>query len=100
MLAFHVRPLVARLVLVALLATVGPVQPRAQRTNDLANLADQVSQLYSQGKFAEAIPIAERLVALARQTQGENHSIYATASSLLASLYRIQGPLRRGRTAL
>src|SRR5215470_8986895 len=46
---------------------------QARRVNDLAALRSQVSQLYGQGKYAEAIPIAERYVELARRRRGEKH---------------------------
>ena len=52
---------------------------------------DQVSRLHSQGKYAEAVPLAERYVALARQKHGEEHTEFATAISWLAGLYRAQG---------
>jgi hypothetical protein len=35
---------------------------RAQGADELASLRTQVDQLYSQGKYAEAAPIAERYV--------------------------------------
>jgi len=55
-----------------------------QATNDLAALSRQVNRLYGQGKYAEAIPIAERYVALVRGKYGENHLEYATAILWLA----------------
>src|SRR5262249_12136917 len=64
---------------------------QARRANDLAALRSQVSQLYGQGKYAEAIPIAGRYVELARRTHGENHKDFATAIEWLANLYRAQG---------
>jgi tetratricopeptide (TPR) repeat protein len=51
----------------------------------------QVSQLYSQGKYADAIPVAERYVALARETHGQDHTEYGTAISWLAYVYPAQG---------
>jgi tetratricopeptide (TPR) repeat protein/CHAT domain-containing protein len=55
------------------------------------DLAAQVSQLYSQGKYAEAIPIAERYVELARRERGEKHAEFARAIEWLGNLYRAQG---------
>jgi hypothetical protein len=56
---------------IALLATpalgIGPVRAQAQGADDLAALRGQVNRLYSQGKYAEAIPIAERYIVLAKQ---------------------------------
>jgi tetratricopeptide (TPR) repeat protein len=60
-------------------------------TDELASLRTQVSQLYSRGTYAEAAPIAERYVALARQKHGDNHTEYATAIDWLAKVYEAQG---------
>jgi len=55
---------VALIVLVTLLATAGSVMAQAQGADDLAAHRDQVSRLHGQGNNAEAIPIADRYVAL------------------------------------
>jgi tetratricopeptide (TPR) repeat protein len=91
MIARHVQRLVARLVLVALLATVGPMHARAQSGDELADLRAQVSQLYDHGKYAEATGLAERYVSLARQRHGEEHPEFADAISWLGRLYEAQG---------
>ena len=90
MIAGHVKRLVARLVLVAFLATVGPMHTRAQSGDQLADLRAQVSRLYDQGKYADAVAIAERYVALAREKYGQDDTEYATAISWLAYVYRAQ----------
>jgi hypothetical protein len=59
------------IVLATLLATAGSMRAQAQGADDLAGLRDQASRLHSQGKYAEAIPLAERYVALASQNHGE-----------------------------
>ena len=76
--------------LVALLG-IGQIEVRAQGIDDIDALGTQVSQLYGQGKYAEAIPIAERYVTLARQQHGEEHPEFATALSWLAHVYHAQG---------
>jgi len=91
MIAAHVQRLIARLVLVALLATVGPMHARAQSGDELADLRAQVSQLYDHGKYAEATGLAERYVSLARQRHGEEHPEFANAISWLGRLYEAQG---------
>ena len=58
---------------------------QAQGADDLAALRGQVSQLYSEGKYVEAIPVAERYVALARQKHGEEHTEFAAAIAWLAN---------------
>jgi hypothetical protein len=70
---------------------IGHVGARAQGTDELATLRTQVGQLFDQGKYAEAIPIGERYVALARQKHGEDHPEYLTAISWLAYAYAAQG---------
>jgi tetratricopeptide (TPR) repeat protein len=77
--------------IVAVVVSNGSREMHAQGIDDLVRLRTQVSQLYSQGKYTEAIPIAERYVALARQKHGDNHSEYATAIVWLASVYMGQG---------
>jgi tetratricopeptide (TPR) repeat protein len=77
--------------LVALMAAFGLTGMPAQGGDDLAALRAQVSQLYSQAKYGDANPIAERYVALARQKYGQNHIEYAAAISWLAYVYKAQG---------
>src|SRR5262245_19470205 len=78
----------------------------AQEQNDLARLLGEVSRLHSQGKYADAIPIAERYVALARERHGEEHTEFATALVWLGLVYRAQGryaeaePLSRRSVAI
>jgi CHAT domain-containing protein/tetratricopeptide (TPR) repeat protein len=66
-------------------------EARAQGADELASLRIQVSQLYKQGKYSEAAPIAERYVALAREKHGDSHTEYATAIEWLAYVYKAQG---------
>jgi CHAT domain-containing protein/tetratricopeptide (TPR) repeat protein len=68
-----------------------PREARAQGVDDLAYLQSQVSQLYDEGKYAEAAPIAELYVALARQKYGDNHTEYATAIAWLAYVSAVHG---------
>jgi tetratricopeptide (TPR) repeat protein len=77
--------------LLMLTASNWPREARAQGVDELASLRTQVDQLYSQGKYAEAAPIAERYVALARQQHGDNHPEYARAIAWLAYVYQAQG---------
>jgi hypothetical protein len=73
-----VRWLQCRAALVALVATlvlgIGSVGAQAQGAE-----RGQVSQLYSQGEHAEALPNVERYVALARLRQGVEHMEFAAA---------------------
>jgi CHAT domain-containing protein/tetratricopeptide (TPR) repeat protein len=82
---------VALIVLAVLPVIAASMQARAQGADDLAALREQVRQLHSQGKYSEAVPLAERYVALARRKHGENHAEYATAISWLGFVYKAQG---------
>jgi esterase/lipase superfamily enzyme/tetratricopeptide (TPR) repeat protein len=82
---------VALIALAVLLATAPQMLARAQSDDDLAAMQEQVRQLHSQSRYVEAVPIAERYVALARQREGEEHAKFATAIGWLGILYETQG---------
>ena len=66
----------------------------AEQTTDLAEairLNEQVMQLYQQGKFSEAIPLAEQALAIREHVLGENHLDVTTSINNLALLYQSQG---------
>jgi hypothetical protein len=83
-----VRHAVVLIALVMLVAGIGLMEVRAQGADDFAAVSARISQLHAQGKYAEAIPIAERYVALARQKHGEEHTEFAYAISWLVSCLR------------
>jgi tetratricopeptide (TPR) repeat protein len=85
------RSWIALIILVGPLGIIGAVPTRAQSGDRLAALRAQVSRLYTQGKYAEAISVAQHYVALARQKHGQNHTEFATAISWLAYVYNGQG---------
>ncbi len=60
--------------------------PAAHAQEDSDALADQVNALYQQGKYAEALPLAERQVELMKAQHGEEHPDYAAALSDLANV--------------
>jgi CHAT domain-containing protein/tetratricopeptide (TPR) repeat protein len=82
---------VALIAFVGLVASSGSIWAQAQVNDDLAALRAEVSRLYNEGKFADAMPIAERYVASARQKHGEEHAEFATAISWLAYVYQARG---------
>jgi tetratricopeptide (TPR) repeat protein len=55
--------------------------------NALAELNQQIEELYQQRKYKEAIPLAEKLVALTKQARGEENAETAASINLLAQLY-------------
>jgi CHAT domain-containing protein/tetratricopeptide (TPR) repeat protein len=84
---------IVQLVLVAFVIAAGPRDAPAERAqqNSLDDLAEQVGRLYEQGKYADAVPIAERYVALARKTRGDGHPKFARAILWLAKIYESLG---------
>ena len=62
--------------------------PLLKGTDELVALSTEVRQLHKDGKYADAIPLAERYVDLALQKHGKDSAEYAPLS--LASEY-LQG---------
>ncbi|MGK7935249.1 MAG: tetratricopeptide repeat protein [Xenococcaceae cyanobacterium] len=54
-------------------------------------LNQQVEQLYQQGKYNEAIPLAEQALAIRKKVLGDNHPDVAESLNNLAVLYESQG---------
>jgi tetratricopeptide (TPR) repeat protein len=82
--------LVRCLAFAILLGILTPQSGRAQN-NDLDALDLQVVQLYRQGKYNEAIQIAERALALSEKKFGPDHPSVGTSLNYLVQLYRLQG---------
>jgi CHAT domain-containing protein/Tfp pilus assembly protein PilF len=59
--------------------------------DDAIALNQQVLQLYSQGRYSEAIPLAQRTLAIVERALGPEHPNVATALNNLADLYQAQG---------
>jgi CHAT domain-containing protein/Tfp pilus assembly protein PilF len=79
---------------VMLTPTVGQVISQVSPQDKLAEaekLTQQVIQLYQQGKYNEAIPLAEQALAIRKKVLGDNHPDTATSLNNLAELYRVQG---------
>jgi len=66
----------------------------AQQQEDTSRLAAEFAKLYEQGRFAEAIPLAKRVVTAVHARLGENHVETATAVGWLAALEHSQGNVR------
>jgi tetratricopeptide (TPR) repeat protein len=75
------------LLLIALLCA----PPLLAQESPWKDLNDQVVVLYQQGKYAEAIPVAEEAVRAAEAAFGPDNARVATALNNLASLYEKQG---------
>ena len=68
----------------------GPLHAQRHNPAELASLRGEVSHLYLEGKYTEAIPLAERYVAIARVRHGTEHAEFAIAIAWLASVYYAQ----------
>ncbi len=74
--------------------TVGQVISQVSPQDKLAEaerLNQQVIQLYQQGKYNEAIPLAQQALAIWKQQLGDNHPDTAISLNNLAGLYTVQG---------
>jgi CHAT domain-containing protein/tetratricopeptide (TPR) repeat protein len=58
---------------------------------EASQLNQQVRKLYEQGRYNEAIPLAERALAIRQQVLGQEHLDVATSLNNLALLYSRQG---------
>src|SRR5208282_2764145 len=74
-------------VLLALCLWILACQASLAEDDDPNALNQQVHQLIEQGKYQEAMPIAERAVKVAKRVRGLEHPDTATSLNNLASLY-------------
>ena len=72
-----------------LLAT--PSVSLGQTLKEADALEKKVSKLHDDGRYAEAIPIAERIVTIREKQLGPNHLLVAASLNNLADLYNTQG---------
>jgi CHAT domain-containing protein/tetratricopeptide (TPR) repeat protein len=71
-----------------------PVAAPAGEKSDLIEakrLNQQVLKLYQQGKYAEAVPLAQRALAIREKALSKDHPDTATSLNNLALLYKTQG---------
>lgn len=80
----------ALVVLAMLLAAGGQTSVRAQTADEIAALNRQVNELYQAGKYAEAVPIAERALALGEKSADPKSAEVANTLNELARLYEKQ----------
>jgi len=76
--------------LIVLTCSICSVTTVAQQ-EDLAALRRQADQLFQAGKFAEAVPLAQRALALAESQFGTEHLAVADALNGLALVYKARG---------
>ena len=68
-----------------------PAQPAAPLEEELRRSHYEISLLYQAARYHQAMPLAERYVALARSLVGDDHPTNAAAITSLSLLYRGQG---------
>jgi hypothetical protein len=73
--------------LMTVVAGSGPPYAQRHDADEFASLHGEANELYSQGKYTKAIPLAERYFALVRHRHGRGHPEFESAIGLLASVY-------------
>jgi tetratricopeptide (TPR) repeat protein/CHAT domain-containing protein len=63
----------------------------AQQVSDVDELNGRIVELFRAGRYAEAVPIAQQVLAIRESTLGRNHPDVAVALNNLAALYDSQG---------
>ena len=83
----------ATVLIIIMVLAIGLATPsvKAQQSDDLASLNQQVVALYGAGKYAEATDVAKRSLAVAERQFGPEHPAVSTALNNLAMLYGQQG---------
>jgi CHAT domain-containing protein/tetratricopeptide (TPR) repeat protein len=65
--------------------------PLAQEAGEANELDNRVTELYSAGRYSEAIPLAQRALAIREKTLGRDHPDVAQSLNNLAELYNSLG---------
>jgi tetratricopeptide (TPR) repeat protein len=65
--------------------------PSLAQSSAADELSKRVTELYREGKFAEAIPLAQQVLAIREKAFGPDHPAVAQALNNLAGLYKEQG---------
>ena len=78
-----------RIVVILLLTMVASLSADAQEgsVQDAEQLSKQVGQLYRQGRYEEAIPLAQRALAIHEKALGPEHPDTVRSLNNLAGLY-------------
>jgi tetratricopeptide (TPR) repeat protein len=89
------RTLRTLIFLIALAFLAGPanvgVSPARSETIDSKLLDEQIAKLYRDGRYSEAIPLAQQLLESREKAAGPDHPEVASALTTLANLYNSQG---------
>jgi CHAT domain-containing protein/Tfp pilus assembly protein PilF len=71
--------------------TTSAIAQNSRALQTAFQLAQQAVQLYEQGEYRQALPLAEQALTLREQQLGENHPLVATSLSNLATLNQVLG---------
>jgi CHAT domain-containing protein len=83
---------IALVVFVGLVAALGiDVKFAHSQTKEAGALSAQFTKLYQQGRYSEAIPLAQRILAISEKSLGPEHPNVATWLNNLAEMYKEQG---------
>jgi hypothetical protein len=63
----------------------------AQQADQASELEKRVIELYNAGRYSDAVPIAQRVLAIREKTLGRDHPDVALSLNNLAALYDSQG---------
>jgi tetratricopeptide (TPR) repeat protein len=86
------RPRVALAVFLGLVAALGiDVKLAHLQTKEAEALTAQFNKLYGQGRYSEAIPLVQRILAIREKSLGDGHPNVATWLNNLAEMYKEQG---------
>ena len=85
------------ILVLTVLSVVPCSAPRAQ-SGDIPGLMTEITDLARVGKFNDAIPLAERLVATIETAVGREHQFYATGLTMLADLHGMKGDTAQAET--
>ncbi len=87
----RIRALLRFLVTLVLAFGLGFTSAESDDAAELDELDQSVLKLYEQGKYADAIPLAEEAVTQAERVHGAEHPTTSTSLNMLALLYQAQG---------
>src|SRR5580700_11430318 len=79
------------IVTAALVLTLGFAPPSLAQSRKADELSRRVIELYQAGRYAEAIPLAQQLLAIREKVLGPDHPVVVVALNVLGWLYGNQG---------
>lgn len=91
-----------RLLILVAVVLVGIVvfSRRSAVGDELSDLTAQADEAYNTGRYLEAVPVADRIVAISRERYGEADPRYAAALNGLATFLQLTGSLDRAEQLL